>query len=232
MKLSCFFPMYNEEGNIRKTVSVAVSVMEKRCEEFEVVLVDDGSSDKTGEIADELAKKDPRIKVIHHQTNLGYGAALRSGLAACKNEIIFQSDGDNQYDLSEIDRLLPYINDYDFVIGYRIKRKDPFFRSLEALWYRFMLILLFRLNLKDTNCAFKLFKKSIISKLYLVSNGAIINGEIMIKSRKNGYSKIKEIGVNHYPRKVGKQTGAKPQVLLEALISILKLWYNTNGFFG
>ncbi|MEA3492918.1 MAG: glycosyltransferase family 2 protein [Candidatus Margulisiibacteriota bacterium] len=229
MKFSCFFPMYNEEGNIRKMVSVAVAVLEKKCEEFEVIVVNDGSADKTKEIAEELSRNDNRIRVVNHEKNLGYGAALRSGLATCKYEIIFQSDGDNQYDLNEIDRLLPYINDHDFVIGYRIKRRDPFFRSLEALWYRFMLILLFGLNLRDTNCAFKIFKKSIISKLDLVSNGAIINGEIMIKARKNGYSKIKEVGVDHFPRKVGKQTGAKPRVLFEALISILKLWYNTTG---
>lgn len=224
--------MYNEDGNIRKVVGQAVEVLSSCCDEFEVIIVNDGSSDNTKEIAEELSRNDDRIKVINHEKNLGYGAALRSGLSACKHEIIFQSDGDNQYDLNEIDRLLPYINDYDFVIGYRIKRRDPFFRSLEALWYRFMLILLFGLNLKDTNCAFKLFKKSIVSKLDLVSNGAIINGEIIIKARKNGHSRIKEVGVSHYPRKAGKQTGAKPQVLLEALISIVKLWYNTSGFFG
>lgn len=149
--------MYNEEGNIRKVVGQAVEVLSSRCDEFEVIIVNDGSSDRTREIAEEFSKNDNRIRVVNHEKNLGYGAALRSGLVACKHEIIFQSDGDNQYNLSEIDLLLPYINDYDFVIGYRIKRRDPFFRSLDALWYRFMLILLFRLNLKDTNCAFKLF---------------------------------------------------------------------------
>lgn len=224
MKISCFFPMYNEESNIREVVAEAVRVLEKSALEFEVVIVNDGSSDRTGEIAAELATQDPRVKVVNHHVNLGYGAALRSGLAICQYEIIFQCDGDRQYHLDELEKLMPYVDAYDFVVGYRLKRQDPFYRSLEALFYKLMLFLLFRFYLKDTNCAFKLFKKSIVSRLKLESNGAIINGEIFIKARKLGFNKIKQVGVNHYPRSTGKQTGAKPKVLWEALVSIFRLW--------
>jgi len=225
VKLSCFFPMYNEAANIKAVVASAVSVLAKSSQEFEVIIVNDGSSDRTQVIAEELAKNDPRIKVVNHAANQGYGAALRSGFAACQHEIIFQCDGDNQYQLAELKLLLPYLNDYDFVIGYRLKRADPFYRVLEALWYRFLLLVLFRLNLRDTNCAFKLFKKSILEQLKLESNGAIINGEVFVKARKFGFTNIKQVGVHHYPRPKGAQTGAKPRVLLEALASILRLWW-------
>ncbi len=226
MKISCFFPMYNEEGNIRQVVASAHSFLSKRFEEFEIIIVNDGSQDKTREIAEGLALKDRRIKVVNHEKNQGYGAALCSGFAACRYDLIFQCDGDNQYDLEEISKLLPYVDDYDFVVGYRIKRKDPFYRILEALWYRFLLWLLFGLKIRDANCAFKLFKKKIIDQLDLESRGAIINGEIFIKARGLGFARIKEVGVHHYPRTTGRQTGANPRVLWEALISILKLWYH------
>ncbi len=228
MRISCFFPMYNEAGNIREVVSSARTVLERRCEDFEIIVVNDGSRDRTREIAEELAKKDARIRIVNHEKNQGYGAALRSGFKASRYEIIFQCDGDNQYGLEEIDRLLPFLKDHDFVIGYRIKRRDPFHRMLGGLWYRFLLWLLFNLNLRDANCAFKLFKKEIIDRLDLGSSGAIINGEIFVKARKLGFSRIKEVGVNHYPRRVGKQTGSKFKVLWEAWVSILRLWLSVR----
>ena len=228
MKISCFLPMYNEAGNVAKVVTDAVHVLNKQADEFEVIVVNDGSQDRTKEIAESLAAKDQRIKVVSHEVNLGYGTALRTGFKACQYEIIFQADGDDQFKLEGVDRLLPFINDYDFVIGYRIKRMDPFYRKLEALWYKTLLWLLFGLKLRDTNCAFKLFKKSIVDQLTLESKGAIINGEIFVKARKLGYKKIKEVGVDHFPRKVGHQTGAKLKVLWEAWIAILRLWLTTR----
>lgn len=225
MRISCFFPMYNEEGNIESVVRQAVAVLEKRTEEFEIIIVNDGSADRTRELAEKLARADRRIRVVNHPKNLGYGAALKSGFTACRYEIIFQADGDNQFDLAEIDRLLPFIKENDFVIGYRVERKDPFYRKAEANLYRFLLALLFGLNLKDANCAFKLFKKNIMDKIKIETSGALINGEIFIKARALGYKKIKEVGVSHYPRKIGMQTGAKPGVLWNALLTILTLWF-------
>lgn len=224
MRISCLFPMYNEERNVRQVLFAAAGVLDKRCQEYEIVVVNDGSRDGTGRIAEELSAEDNRIKVVNHDRNQGYGAALRSGFRACRHEIIFQCDGDNQYDLKEIDKLTPYINDFDFVIGYRIKRSDPFYRTLEALWYRFLLWAMFGIKLRDANCAFKLFKKSILDRLDLESSGAIINGEIFVKARKSGFDRIKEVGVHHYPRRAGKQTGSNPGVLWEALMSIIHLW--------
>lgn len=224
MKISCFFPMYNEEGNIRQVVNSAFSVLNKITPEFEIIIVNDGSRDKTREIANELAAANNRIRVVNHEKNQGYGAALRSGFAVCKYPLIFQCDGDNQYDIRDIQGLLPYIKEHDFVVGYRIKRMDPFARKVEALFYRFLLLVMFGLKIRDANCAFKLFKKELMDQLELETNGAIINGEIFVKARKLGFSKIKEVGVHHFPRKAGSQTGAKPKVLFEALISIIRLW--------
>ncbi len=228
MNISCFFPMYNEEGNVRKVVCSALAVLSKRFKTFEIIIVNDGSTDGTKTIAEELTRLDQRIKLVNHERNQGYGAALRSGFTASKHEVIFQADGDGQYDLDEIDRLVPYINDNDFVVGYRLKRADPFYRTLEALWYRFLLKALFGLSLKDANCAFKLFKKGIIDRLQLGSNGAIINGEIFVKAGRLGFKKIKEVGVNHYPRKAGRQTGAKLRVLWEAWAAIWQLWWSVR----
>jgi glycosyltransferase involved in cell wall biosynthesis len=217
--------MFNEEGNIESVVRQAHAVLVNRTEEFEIIIVNDGSADRTRELAEKLSLADRRIRVVNHSKNLGYGAALKSGFAACRYEIIFQADGDNQFDLAEIDRLLPYIKDHDFVVGYRIERKDPFYRRLEGNFYRLLLALLFGLKLKDANCAFKLFKKKIMDKIKIETSGALINGEIFIKARALGYKKIKEVGVSHYPRKVGRQTGAQPQVLWNALLTILTLWF-------
>jgi glycosyltransferase involved in cell wall biosynthesis len=228
MKISCFFPMFNEEGNVESVVRQAVAVLEKRAEEFEVIVVNDGSTDRTRELAEQMAKADKRVKVVNHPKNLGYGAALNTGFSASRYAVIFQADGDNQFDLSELDRLLPFIDEFDFVIGYREERRDPLYRIWEGNLYRFLLGIMFGLHLKDANCAFKLFKKKIMDKIKIETSGALINGEIFIKARSLGYSKIKEVGVTHYPRKAGRQTGAKPGVLWNALQSIISLWWRNR----
>lgn len=232
MKISCFFPMYNEGENIRTVVAAAVAELGKVAEEFEVIVVNDGSSDRTAEVAGELARADRRVRLVSHEKNQGYGAALRSGFKACRHEIIFQCDGDDQFYLEEIGNLLPFINDHDFVIGFRIKRMDSFPRLLFALFYRTLLRLLFGLRLKDPNCAFKLFKKSIIDRLDLESSGAVINGEIFLKARKLGYNRIKEVGVHHRSRQKGAQTGGSIKVLLTALKSVQTLWRINRDFKG
>jgi glycosyltransferase involved in cell wall biosynthesis len=230
LEISCFFPMYNEEGNIREVVSLAISALEKVCSEFEVIIVNDGSRDRTGEIAEELAGQDSRIRGVNHQRNRGYGAALRSGFAASRYDTIFQCDGDNQFYPEEISKLLPHVKDCDFVIGYRIKRNDPFPRILIARFYRTLLRSIFGLRLRDVNCAFKIYKKHILDQLDLRSSSGVINGEIFVKAGKLGYKRIKEVGVRHRPRERGKQTGATPKVLWEALISIFGLWKICRDF--
>lgn len=222
-EISCVFPMYNEESNIAQVVSTANSVLSMITPKYEIVIVDDGSKDQTSKIAEKLAQKDPKVKVISHSSNRGYGAALRTGFAACQYEIIFQSDGDNQFYLEEINKLLPYVDKYDFVVGYRFKRQDPWYRKIIATFYRLTLLIIFGIKLKDVNCAFKIFKKNIMSQINLQTSGAIINSEVFVRARRKGYNKIKEVGVNHRPREKGRQTGASFKVLMEALISFIRL---------
>ena len=221
--ISIFFPAFNEEKNIQTTVSAALSVVSSIFDDFEIIIVDDGSSDRTAEIIDSLARSDARIKAVHHSINMGYGAAVRTGFANASKELVFYTDGDGQFDISEIKLLLPLLNEADLVIGYRIKRSDPFHRWLFAkLWGTFIAIL-FNIWVRDTDCAFKLIKRKVIQSLDLKSNGAFISAELLIKAKKKGF-KIKQVGVHHYPRKEGKQTGANIKVIMKAFYELFKLW--------
>ena len=221
--ISIFFPAFNEEKNIQTTVSAALSVASSIFDDFEIMIVDDGSSDKTPELIDSLSRSNNKIKAVHHTANMGYGAAVRTGFAKASKELVFYTDGDGQFDISEIKLFLPLIKEADLVIGYRIKRSDPFHRWLFAkLWGTFIAIL-FNIWVRDTDCAFKLIKRKVIQSLDLKSNGAFISAELLIKAKKKGF-KIKQVGVHHYPRKGGKQTGANIKVILKAFYELFKLW--------
>ncbi|MFH1709467.1 MAG: glycosyltransferase family 2 protein [bacterium] len=221
--ISIFFPAFNEEKNIENTVKAAVLAATPLFSDFEIIIIDDGSKDKTPEIIDSLAKSDKNIKAVHHPENKGYGAAVRSGFVNATKELVFFTDGDSQFDISEIKLLLPLINEADLVIGYRIKRRDPLHRRLFAkLWGAFIAVL-FNIWVSDMDCAFKLIKRKVIQNLDLKSNGAFISAELLIKAKKKGF-KIKQVGVHHYPRKEGKQTGANIKVILKAFYELSKLW--------
>lgn len=224
--LSVFFPLYNEEGNVKASVEKAILVLENLKQDYEIILVNDGSSDNTGKICDEIAEKNPKVKVIHHQKNLGYGEALKSGFYNAKYEIIVYTDGDGQFDFGEVDKFLEKIEDNDLVIGYRIKRQDPFFRILFKRGWRLSLLTFFGLTLKDVDCGFKMVRKEVLEKIsHLESQrGAMINAELAIKAKKAGF-KIAEVGVNHYPRLKGVPTGANLGVITRSYFDLLKLWW-------
>ncbi len=222
-RLSLFYPMFNEEGNIEEAARRALEILPRFADEYEVILVNDGSKDATGAMADRLAKGDPRIRVIHHPVNQGYGAALRSGIRAARYEWIFYTDGDNQFDLSEIEKLLPLRGDHEVVTGFRIDRRDPWNRKLNASIFALAVGILFGLWLRDVDCAFKLYNASIFERMDLTSNGAMIDVEILTRARRRG-ARIAEIGVHHYPRMAGSQTGAKLSVILRAFRELGHLW--------
>lgn len=221
--ISLFYPMFNEEENIEEAARRAISILPKHTETFEVILVNDGSRDATGEIADRLAAEDPRIRAVHHETNLGYGSALRSGIKASRYEWIFYTDGDNQFDLEEIATLLPLRYDNDIVTGYRIARRDPWNRKFNAWLYATTVRILFGLRFRDVDCAFKLYRSEVFTDMELESTGALIDLEIFARAKKAG-ARIVEIGVNHYPRTAGSQTGAKLSVMLRAVREMFRLW--------
>jgi glycosyltransferase involved in cell wall biosynthesis len=222
VSVSVFFPCYNEQGNVGRTVENALRVMEKLDADFEIVIVDDGSSDDTGRIADEIAGRDNRVKVVHHERNLGYGAALQSGFAAATKDLVFYTDGDGQFDMNEMPPLLPLMERWDIVSCYRLNRRDPLIRKVNAWAWTKLVCLLFGLKIRDIDCAFKLYKREIFDRIELSSTGALIDAEVLARAARKGY-RITQEGVHHYPRTAGVQTGANPRVVLRAFKELFKL---------
>ena len=220
--ISVFFPCYNEQDNVTRTVEQALAVLEKACADFEVIIVDDGSSDATGRIADKIAARNNRVKVVHHPANLGYGAALKSGFKTATKELVFYTDGDGQFDISEMPPLLPLISQYDIVSCYRLNRQDSPVRKINAWCWTKLVCLLFGMRIRDIDCAFKLYKREIFDNIELSSAGALIDAEILARAVRKGYT-ITQKGVHHYPRMAGTQTGANLRVILRAFKELFKL---------
>lgn len=165
-ELSVFFPTYNEEGNIANTVLAAKEVLEKKADKWEIIIVEDGSKDNTPQIADEIADLDSRIRVIHHKPNRGYGGALKSGYEAAKYKWVAFTDSDGQFKFAEISKFIKRFGDADLILGYRIRRKDPFVRKLYTLvWSRMLPLILFGLNVKDYSCGFWVIKKEVYDSI-------------------------------------------------------------------
>jgi glycosyltransferase involved in cell wall biosynthesis len=217
--------MYNVEGNIEPAVTSALAVLAGVTDRFEVIVVNDGGRDRTGAIADRLAAENPHVRVIHHAVNLGYGAAVRSGLAAARYPLVVLADGDNQFDLNELPVLLRNLGNSDIVSGYRITRHDPALRRLYALIYNRVARLLFGIRLRDVNCGFKLYRQSLVDRLLpqLRSTGALINVEMLARAHKLGAT-VTEVGVHHYARETGQPTGGNPAVIFRACKEMLELW--------
>jgi glycosyltransferase involved in cell wall biosynthesis len=210
-RLTFFFPAFNEEENVERTVELALAEIGPLVDgSLEVLIVDDGSSDRTPELADALAAADPRVRV-HHQPNRGYGGALKAGFANARGQLISFSDGDLQFDLREMARLLDRLADagkpVDAVIGYRIKRRDPFHRIFIAKTYNAIVSVAFGLRVRDIDCAMKLFRRQVFDGLRLDSDGPFLSAELLIKLRARGV-RMAQVGVNHYPRAAGTNTGA------------------------
>lgn len=231
-ELSIFFPFWNEEKNVENVVKNAIPVAEKIAEKWEIIIIDDGSSDKTLENAQEVVKKNKNVRIITHFPNRGYGAALKEGLTNAKYNLVAFTDGDGQFDFSEVDKFIDQIESNDIVIGYRKKRRDNFIRHVLMNMLKIWDYIFFRFWFKDIDCGFKMFKKSAIEKIMpLRSEGAMITTEILAKSvRKNLV--ISEVEVTHYPRKYGAQTGANLAVIIRAVLESLILWWDLrNGRF-
>lgn len=221
--ISIILPVFNEEDNIERVVSSIFDFFIGKGSPFEIILVNDGSTDKTPIIIEQLVRDDKDVQVIHHFTNRGYGAALISGFQKARYETVAFIDSDCQFDVSEIEKFLLYYGEYDIVAGYRIRRRDSLYRVLIGVLYTRLISILFGVSLKDINCGFKLLRKSMLDRIELFSKGALINAEILVKAKQMGCS-VKEIGVNHFPRKKGKQTGARFTVISKAIYELWKLW--------
>ena len=221
--ISLIFPAYNEEGNIGKAVSQAIEILPNLTDDWEVIVVNDGSRDKTGEILKEYTKINSHILSIHHPSNRGYGAALKSGITSARKDLIFFCDSDLQFYLRELGKLLPWINTYDIVAGYREKRQDSFHRRLNAWGWNMLVRLLLGLKVKDIDCAFKIFKRNVFSRVKIDAVVAMVNTDILSQAMKYGF-KLKEVSVSHFPRLQGKQTGANLKVIFRAFKELMRLY--------
>jgi glycosyltransferase involved in cell wall biosynthesis len=227
--LSYFFPAHDEADNVEALVTEAIDELAGMAERFEIICVDDGSTDGTSEIADRLAAADPeRVRVVHHETNLGYGAAVRSGLQASRFGLVCFTDGDRQFRVADLRRLLARLGAAEeptppaVVAGYRIRRADPLLRLAYARTYRACLRLFFGLRVRDPDCACKLFRREALEDIRVASGGAFFSAELLIKIGAAG-GRIVEEGVPHYPRTAGRASGADPRVVLRAVRDFWRL---------
>jgi glycosyltransferase involved in cell wall biosynthesis len=227
-ELSIFFPFWNEGKNIERVVKKAIPIAERVAKKWEIIMVDDGSSDNTAEVARKLTEKDINLKLVSHKPNRGYGAALKEGFDSAKYKFIVFNDGDGQFDFSEITKFLDKIEKSDIVIGNRKRRVDNPFRHILMNLLKVWDLVLFGFYFKDIDCGFKLFTKEALEKIQpLKSEGAMITTEILAKSKRANL-KISEVEVNHYPRIYGDQSGGNLRVILRAVKESLALWTELN----
>ena len=223
--LSFFFPVYDEEDNLGPMVEEALATLPRFADELEIIVVDDGSHDRTGAIADSLAAAHPSVRVVHHRPNRGYGAALRSGFQASTMPFLFFTDGDRQFRLEDLGRLIGSLDRADAVIGYRLKRADPWRRLVISAVYNRIIRLLFGGNFRDVDCAFKLFRREVFSRVPLErirSNGAFFSPELLLTLRAAGVP-MHQVGIPHYPRVAQEPKGAPVRVILRAMRDLVQL---------
>src|SRR5450432_3859247 len=221
--LSVIFPAFNEEANIQRTVESARLVLPKLAKTWEIILVNDGSRDATTPLCDELAEQYPEVRAIHHTDNRGYGAALKSGILAARYDYIFFTDSDGQFDLEELEHLLEWAEHYDIVTGYRGKRQDPPHRLINAWGWKMLVRLVLGVKVRDIDCAFKIFQRSVFERVQIRSVGAMVNTEILAQAHAFGM-RVHEIKVSHYPRRFGKPSGANLAVIAKAFRELLRLY--------
>lgn len=222
MSISAFFPCYNEEENVERMTLATLKTIRRISQDFEIIIVDDGSRDRTGEIAERLAAEHAEVRAVHNNPNLGYGGALQRGFREATKTWVFYTDGDGQFDVEEIEKLLPLLDRYDIVSAYRLDRRDPLIRKINAFGWTSLVNLVFRLWLRDIDCAFKIYPRELFTQIRMESHSALIDTEILARAKRLGYT-IGQVGVHHYPRTAGQQTGADPGVILRAFKDLLQL---------
>jgi glycosyltransferase involved in cell wall biosynthesis len=206
LRLSVILPAYNERENLDKVVDTAVDVLERLVTTFEVLVVDDGSTDGTDYVARALVDRHAgRVRLLLHPTNLGYGAALRTGFTRARGELIFYTDADNQFDISELEHFLPLVGEYDVVVGFRVYRYDPVLRSMLSWIYNRLVRVLFRVRVRDVDCSFKLFRREVLEKITIETDDFFVDTELVAKARRWNF-RLLEKGVRHYPRVAGETT--------------------------
>jgi glycosyltransferase involved in cell wall biosynthesis len=226
--ISVVLPAYNEEAIIERTVRHVADVLRRQADDFEIIVSNDGSRDNTAGVLADLQAREPdlNLRVVTHEHNRGYGAALASGFDAARKDLVFLTDGDKQFDVTELNDFLPAMDGQtDLVIGWRRKRADPPLRKLNALGWKVLVNLLFGYTARDVDCAFKLFRRRVWESMTVQSRGATFSAEFLIKARRLGFH-VKELPVSHFPRTAGSPTGARPDVIVRAFVELFTLWRN------
>lgn len=224
--ISFFCPAYNDEKNLPILIPKVIALLKSVSSEFEVVIIDDASPDNTGKVAEELSKKyGSFIKVVHHAKNKDYGGAVRSGFNyANKYDYVFYTDGDNQYDVNELKKMLNYVPAFDAVLGYRKKRSLTLLRTIQSEVYNRIVRFLFHLDIKDINCAIRLIKREFVFGIPFYSTSAFVQAEVILELTKQ-HAKIKQLPIVHYPRLYGKASGGKPKVILHTILDIIRTYF-------
>jgi len=227
--ISAVLPAYNEEENIEtatKRVSEVLGSLGFR--DWEVIIVDDGSIDNTAQLVDRLAEEDPtHIRVFHHNPNRGYAEALKTGFTNARHQLIFYTDSDNQFDVREITNLLPLIENADIVNGFRIYRFDPLTRLVLSWGFNLLVRIVFRIRVRDIDCAFKLFRREVFDKVTIESKKFFVDAEVLAKARYFGF-RMTEIGVRHYPRPAGRST-VRASHIPATLMELARMWVNIHS---
>lgn len=221
--VSVFLPSHNEEGNIERVVRNFLGALPRLAESYEVIVVDDGSRDGTGEIADRLAAEDPHVRVVHHQVNQGYGGAVISGIRAAREPYVLLCDGDGQFDPADVELLASRVPAFDVVVGRRIRRADHLMRRFNGKAWTWLVRLLFDVHITDIDCGFKLIRRDLLEGIELRAKGAMISTELMARLAARG-ARVAEVDVKHLPRLVGKQSGADLRVILRAFKELFALY--------
>lgn len=227
--LSLVLPAHNEQDNIRLVVEQALSVLPQYVDTFEIIPVNDGSTDATGAILEEMAAEDDRVQPVSYAVNKGYGGAVNSGFVASRYDYVMFMDADRQFDINDISMLAPFVGRFDIVAGFRMERSDPLHRRINAEVFNIAVRILFGVHLRDLDCAFKIFRGDQLRSLNLISNGALINCEMQAKLRRQGATLV-QVGVHHYPRVAGSSTGGNLKVILRAMRDILILWSKMRDY--
>jgi glycosyltransferase involved in cell wall biosynthesis len=222
--LSFFFPAFNEEASVESLLRQSQRLLPELARAWEIIPVNDGSRDGTGAIFARFAAEDPEhVHPVHHEVNRGYGAALISGFAHARYDLVFFMDGDRQFDIGELPLLIEKADEGDVIIGFRKNRRDPLIRKANTFMWGTLVRMLFGFKARDVNCAFKLVKRSVMDKVKLSSMGAVISTELLAKAHKEGFRFV-EVGVTHYPRTAGRPTGAKGKVIVRAFKELFTLY--------
>ncbi len=220
--LSIYFPAYYDEHTVEPLARACIEVAKKLTDDYEIIIVDDKSPDKVGEIADRLALEIPQIRVIHHAENMGVGQAMISGYRHATKDWVFYTDGDAQYDVNELVPMAQHAKDFDIVVGYRLNRAEGFKRIFTSKAFHFLIFCLFGVHFKDIDCSFKLIHRRFLEKISFHTNSGLVDAELLIQAKRLKFP-VKEIGVHHYPRKFGNSHCLRVKLIVSMLLDMLKL---------